>query len=66
MLWMQNDGRGNAKGKICPACQIPEGWEDDQAGRYLQAWDSGFAGGVLRVQEYQCKSDSESNGKTKK
>ncbi len=49
MLWMHGKGRG----MTCPTCQIPDGYDDDKDGRFLQAWDSGFAGGVLRVQKYE-------------
>ena len=52
MLWLH--GRNsNGKGMACPTCQVPEGYDDEQPGRFLQAWDSGFAGGVLRLQEYK-------------
>ena len=47
MVWMRG-----GKGLVCPSCQIPRGYVDGVEGRFLQCWDSGFCGGVLRVQEY--------------
>ena len=51
MLWMH--GSRSGKGLICPTCQIPVEYVDGKEGQFLQAWDSGFAGGTLRVQEYE-------------
>jgi hypothetical protein len=56
MSWTHGNGR---KGLVCPTCQVLDGYDDAVPGMFLQAWDSGFAGGVLRVQEYGCKSEQQ-------
>jgi hypothetical protein len=58
MQWM-ND----SKCKTCPTCQIPEGYDDEVKGRFLQDWDSGFAQGTLRVQEYGCEEVCEEDAR---
>ncbi len=58
MTWLQGPPTGE-RGLVCPACQIPRGYDDGVEGTYLQPWDSGFAGGFLRLQTYDpCKEET--------
>lgn len=51
MMWAQGGG------KVCPTCQIPEGYDDEVEGRFLQREGVGLGTHKMVVQSYEKESD---------
>lgn len=48
------------EGKVCPTCQIPEGYDDSVKGQFLQRVGEGLVRHALVVQTYEVDEESES------
>lgn len=56
--------RWENEGKVCPTCQIPEGYDDAVKGQFLQRLGEGLVRHAMVVQTYEVDEESESESES--